>query len=544
MPFLIYLSPPTSQKTRQKREHTVSVRRLKGAQHLLEDLPNHPPVQVLVAIASVTGVLPQEPGTLRTPHSSRLPRSWASRPFGFSIPPREGGAEHSSAPMRGTAGDCWSFVGIAASGHFRDQGSSEGGQRERERDRRRGGGGARGWARAPGPLQREAAQVGRLCRERRHLRARREVADRRLRAAPAAYPAGGEGGSRGPAPEHLVRGSRGAAGEPGRGAQGPAGAPRARPGQRAAEWPGRRTLLSRRAGPGRPRHGAGECPGEETEDGARGRRAGDAKPLPSTAILPASHSASAADPAPAALPRPPPRPRGLRSSAAAAINLQRSLTAGGAAPRIPGKRSPGKRAPGQAPAFSAASGAPGASARPRRAGKAARGWPLGCERRQGWGSSWGEYGRGTARAPCPKELHFTALGCFSPGFQVWRLQDKPVLSQSNPPPPPHSLAGRRSLSAGKEKGAHSTGNYQSAPHPRMRPSVFVYIIPFWQVLQQIQKKKEIRDTVAEPSLQVPRNLWPNSLAPSRSVLENSSELVHFSVLRYQKGFEDFFPLQK
>lgn len=46
-----------------ERDHTANVRRLKGAQHLLED-PKHPPVQVLVAIASVTGVLPQEPGTL------------------------------------------------------------------------------------------------------------------------------------------------------------------------------------------------------------------------------------------------------------------------------------------------------------------------------------------------------------------------------------------------------------------------------------------------------------------------------------------------
>lgn len=47
-----------------EREHTGNVTRLKGAQHLLEDLAKHPPVQILVAIASVTGVLPQELGTL------------------------------------------------------------------------------------------------------------------------------------------------------------------------------------------------------------------------------------------------------------------------------------------------------------------------------------------------------------------------------------------------------------------------------------------------------------------------------------------------
>lgn len=47
-----------------EREHTVNVRRLKGTQHSLEDLAKYPPAQGLVAIASVTGVLPQEPGTL------------------------------------------------------------------------------------------------------------------------------------------------------------------------------------------------------------------------------------------------------------------------------------------------------------------------------------------------------------------------------------------------------------------------------------------------------------------------------------------------
>lgn len=206
-------------------------------------------------------------------------------------------------------------------------------------------------------------------------------------------------------------------GRPGRGARGrgcPAGEARAAGGRAAP--PADTALPPGRAGPERPLHGAGECPGEETGEGPRGRRAGDAKPLPSTAILPASHSAPAADPAPAALPRPPPRPRGLRSSAAAAINLQRSLTAGGAAPRIPGKRSPGKPAPGQAAAFRATGGAAGRLSVCPPGRESSTGAAGGCGRHQRWEPHEACVGEGL-RAPCPRNLHFASLGCFSPGFQ-------------------------------------------------------------------------------------------------------------------------------
>lgn len=83
-------------------------------------------------------------------------------------PLREGGAEHSSAPMRGTPGGCCSSVGIAVSGHFGDLGSSEGRRRPAARGRPTGGGageapgaerGRRG--RSGGRRRRSAALAGR-----------------------------------------------------------------------------------------------------------------------------------------------------------------------------------------------------------------------------------------------------------------------------------------------------------------------------------------------------------------------------------------------
>lgn len=433
--------------------------------------------------------------------------------------------------MRGTL-DLRGHHGLGAVRGSGQQRGTAAPRRPRESDRRRGGGGARAERGAGAAPERggagrpllpgEAAPPGPAgsCRP-------------KPPGSPCRVPRRGRGrqprpGSTAPGPGQPRRCGRAA-----RGARGP-GMPRgeAEAAGGTVAPPADAAVPPDSAGPGRPRHGAGECPGEETGEGPRGRRAGDAKPLPSTAILPASHSAPAADPAPAALPRPPPRPRGLRSSAAAAINLQRSLTAGGAAPRIPGKRSPGKRAPGQAPVFPAAGGAPGRLPCPWRHGEqhGARPW---AERSGGAGYPHGACGG-------EEQCGHPAPGCFSPGFQDLRQADGSRISPTCPrPTPPHSLAGRRSLSAGKEKGTQSTGSYRSAAQPRVRPSAFVHLTHSDRSYNKSQKRRRSgsRAVASGPQKSYTKQPATLEICPRKQLW--ACALFSF-VLRYQKGFEDFF----
>lgn len=198
-------------------------------------------------------------------NTSQLPAAQELSISALSLLHPSEGSRGRAQPLR-PCGGRWSFVGIAASGHFVDLGSSEGRRLSApEGERSAAGRGSRpglsaGAGAAPeeggagrSPLPGEAAPPG-------------PPGSCRSKPPGSPYLAAGGGGSRGPAPRHLVRGSSGAAG--GRAEVRGAGvAPRARPGQRAAEQPRRRTLLSHRAGPGR----SGPSTAQVS---ARGRRQG------------------------------------------------------------------------------------------------------------------------------------------------------------------------------------------------------------------------------------------------------------------------------
>lgn len=89
------------------------------------------------------------------------------------------------------------------------------------------------------------------------------------------------------------------------------------------------------------------------------------------------------------------------------------------------------------------------------------------------------WGTGTARAACPGKLRFTALGCFSPGFQSSQTCRLTAPGKARPVPvPPHRTAWPAGgvSPQGKKKGTHITGTCQSAPHPQQGPQV-LFILP-------------------------------------------------------------------